>query len=261
MSSTIVKKRAGSTQHPEVKEQWFPLFRMSSLFREQSTMEKNFVLFSVTAAMTVFLLPSWDQSRDLYKRPRLFTCLYICTAYPARSSVSLARCVALWSGTGSLAGIIGLKVHMDEIFIVCFYLFLHHTATNRYPAQYNQHFQKYFSNSPIFFESFDHSSFSPKARSKAERCCWKRKVKLIVVFKTASFRIVSCVLSESAEWNLAILVKMPSYSNRYRQKRRVCKTVRFWQYTAYSEKTQSETVQFGTKCGIHENLFTYVGEF
>jgi hypothetical protein len=120
------------------------------------------------------------------------------------------------------------------------------------------------------FESFDHFSFSPKARSKAERCHWKRKV-----FETARFWIVWCVFTENVEWNLAFLVKTPSNSNRYRRKRRVklcafssilysafreeaellvfSKNVKWNE--AFSPKTLSETVHFWQKHGIHENSF------
>jgi hypothetical protein len=45
---------------------------------------------------------------------------------------------------------------------------------------------------------FDHSLFSPKARSMADRCRQKRGVKFSAVFATVRFRIVLSVFGEKA---------------------------------------------------------------
>jgi hypothetical protein len=83
--------------------------------------------------------------------------------------------------------------------------------------------QKYIQNamqptfSKIFFKKFgqifdvlDHSPFLLKARSMAERCCWKRGVKFSVVFVTVRFQIVLSIFGEKPESNLTFSVKARS---------------------------------------------------
>jgi hypothetical protein len=60
------------------------------------------------------------------------------------------------------------------------------------------------------FKVFDNSTFSPKARSMAERCRQKRGVKLSAVFVTVHFQIVLGVFGEKEESNFAFLAKARS---------------------------------------------------
>jgi hypothetical protein len=71
-------------------------------------------------------------------------------------------------------------------------------------------FSKIFFKFAKIFEIFNHSLFSPKARSMAERCRRKRGVKFSVVFVTVRFRIALSVVGEKAESNLAFLAKARS---------------------------------------------------
>jgi hypothetical protein len=71
-------------------------------------------------------------------------------------------------------------------------------------------FSKIFFKFAQIFEIFDHSPFSPKARSMAERCRRKRGVKFSVVFVTVRFRIVLSVFGEKAESNFTFLAKARS---------------------------------------------------
>ena len=71
-------------------------------------------------------------------------------------------------------------------------------------------FSKIFFKFAQIFEVFDHSPFSPKARSMAERYHQKRDVKLSAVFVTVRFRIVLIVFGEKAESNFAFLAKARS---------------------------------------------------
>ncbi len=63
-------------------------------------------------------------------------------------------------------------------------------------------------------EVFDHSPFSPKARSMAERCLRIRGVKFSAVFVTVRFRIVLSVFGEKAKSNFAFSAEGRSYTNR-----------------------------------------------
>jgi hypothetical protein len=71
-------------------------------------------------------------------------------------------------------------------------------------------FSKIFFKFAQIFEVFDHSSFSPKARSMAERCRRKRGVEFSAVFLTARFRIVFSVFCKNAEPNFAFSAKARS---------------------------------------------------
>ncbi len=89
------------------------------------------------------------------------------------------------------------------------------------------------------FESIDHSLFSTKACGKAECCRQKHEVKLTVVLSSklhvfGSYRaflakkwVKLSVFGENAELKLSLSAKMLS------------KTVRFRQYTAWSEKKRN----------------------
>jgi hypothetical protein len=57
-------------------------------------------------------------------------------------------------------------------------------------------FSKIFFKFTQIFEIFDHSPFSPKARSMAERCHRKRGVKFSAAFVTVRFWILLSVFSE-----------------------------------------------------------------
>ncbi len=74
-------------------------------------------------------------------------------------------------------------------------------------TQYNQDFQKYFSNLPRYSEVL----ITLRFRRRSWALSQKREIKL--VFKTAHLWIVLCVFSENVERNLAFLVKTKSYSN------------------------------------------------
>ncbi len=80
---------------------------------------------------------------------------------------------------------------------------------------------KFFFEFAKIFTSIDHSPLSPKARSIAERCHRKRKVKFSIVLEMALFQVISCIFSENAGWILGFLAKTPSYNNCYWQKCRV----------------------------------------
>ncbi len=120
-------------------------------------------------------------------------------------------------------------------------------------------FSKSDTNSPRKFKIFDHSPFLPKVQSIAE--CYRQKygVKFSIVFVTVFW---------------AFLVKKRSQTSRFRQKRGVklivvdqktrSKTVRFRQYTAYSEKKWncsflpnmwSETKRFRRKHRVKQCVF------
>jgi hypothetical protein len=71
-------------------------------------------------------------------------------------------------------------------------------------------FSKIFFKFAQIFDIFDHSPFSPNARSMAECCRRKQGVKFSIVFVTVRFRIVFSVFSEKAESNFAFLAKARS---------------------------------------------------
>jgi hypothetical protein len=71
-------------------------------------------------------------------------------------------------------------------------------------------FSKIFLKFAQIFKVFDHSPFSPKARSLAERCCRKCGVKFSIVFVTVHFRIVLSVFGKKAESNLTFSAKARS---------------------------------------------------
>ncbi len=124
-----------------------------------------------------------------------------CPAKPRQSNVWLSRGKFFWDF---------LKVHMHEIFIVCFLTFfcIFHSLidTKRSTANIFEKFIKF----TQIFKVFDNSPFSPKARSMAERCRRKRDVKLSAVFITVRFRIVLSVFGEKAESHFAFSAKAPS---------------------------------------------------
>jgi hypothetical protein len=57
------------------------------------------------------------------------------------------------------------------------------------------------------FKVFDHSPFSPKAQSMAERCHRKRRAKFSSVFVTVLLQIVLSIFGKKAESNFAFLAK------------------------------------------------------
>ncbi len=124
-------------------------------------------------------------------------------------------------------------------------LFMHLSITNRYKTQYNQHFRKSSSNSSRYSKFFYHSPISPKARSIAERCRRKRRVKFSVVFVTVRFQrkrgVKLIVVGENGELNCALSAVYSIF--RERAELHVFSEWAEWN-VAFSLKTRSETVRF-----------------
>jgi hypothetical protein len=103
-----------------------------------------------------------------------------------------------------------LKVHMHEIFIICFYtifcIFQSLMDKKRSRASIFEIFFKF----ALIFEISDHCPFSPKARRMAERCHRKRRVKFSAVFVTVHLFIVLSIFGEKMESNIAFLAKARS---------------------------------------------------
>jgi hypothetical protein len=98
---------------------------------------------------------------------------------------------------------------MHEIFIINIFCILQSLIETK---SVQPTFLKIFFKFAQIFEVFDHSPFSPKARSMAERCHRKRRVKFSIVFVTVRFfyrferfrqksGVKLCVFGKSAELN------------------------------------------------------------
>jgi hypothetical protein len=103
-----------------------------------------------------------------------------------------------------------LKVHMHEIFIVCFKLFFCIFQSLIDTNAVQPTFLKIFFKFAQIFKIFNHATFFPKAQSMAERCCRERGVKFSVVFVTVRFQIVLSVFGEEAESNFRFSAKARS---------------------------------------------------
>jgi hypothetical protein len=93
-----------------------------------------------------------------------------------------------------------------RLFLDIFCIFQSLIDTKRSTANVSKIFFKF----AQIFEVFDHSPFSPKARSMAERCRQKRGVTFSAVFATVRFRIILSIFGEKAESNFVFLVKARS---------------------------------------------------